>query len=98
LQDLETFFGGDISDFFNLFMVPGGGHCGAAYNYPASPGTYHVVEALVSWVERGEKPGSLLSTGTDGGADISRLLCPWPQTATYIGGNINVSSSYVCEI
>lgn len=32
-------------------MVPGGGHCGPAPNYPASPGTYHVAEALVSWVE-----------------------------------------------
>ncbi|KAL1878100.1 hypothetical protein VTK73DRAFT_8061 [Phialemonium thermophilum] len=88
LQDMETFFGGDISDFFNLFMVPGGGHCGGSPYYPASPATYHVAEALVAWVERGEKPSSVLSTGTNGGANLSRLLCPWPQTATYVGGEI----------
>jgi feruloyl esterase len=99
MQDLETFFGGDISDFYNLFMVPGGGHCGTTSFYPSSPGTYHVAEALVSWVERGEKPSSVLSTGTTpAGQNISRLLCPWPQTATYTGGDISTSSSYVCEI
>ncbi|KAH8598407.1 tannase and feruloyl esterase [Bisporella sp. PMI_857] len=97
LQDLETFFGGDISDFFNVFMVPGGGHCGPAFNYPASPGTYHIADALISWVEGGEKPASVLSTGTMNGRGISRKLCPWPQTATYIGGDINVASSYFCE-
>jgi feruloyl esterase len=79
-------------------MVPGGGHCGLPSNYPSSPSTYHVAEALVSWVERGEKPGSVLSTGIMNGTGISRKLCPWPQTATYIGGDINVASSYVCEI
>jgi feruloyl esterase len=79
-------------------MVPGGGHCGAASNYPSSPGTYHVTEALVSWVERGEKPASVLSTETMNGTVMSRKLCPWPQTATYIGGDINLSSSYVCEV
>jgi len=98
LQNLEMFFGGDVSDFFNLFMVPGGGHCGPASNFPASPGTYHVAEALVSWVERGEKPTSVPSTGTKNGTGISRKLCPWPQTATYIGGDIKVASSYICEI
>jgi hypothetical protein len=97
LQDLEASFGGDISDFFNLFMVPGGGHCGSASNYPSSPGTYHVAEALILWVERGEKPSSLLSTGTKNGTGISRKLCPWPQTATYMGGNVNMASSYSCE-
>lgn len=78
-------------------MVPGGGHCGPASNYPASPGTYHVADALISWVERGEKPASVLSTGTMNGTSISRKLCPWPQTAMYIGGDTNLASSYVCK-
>jgi feruloyl esterase len=77
-------------------MVPGGGHCGAESS-PASPTTYHVVEALISWVESGEKPKSVLSTGEVNGTDISRKLCPWPQTAKYIGGDYNTASSYVCE-
>ena len=79
-------------------MVPGGGHCGPASNYPASPGTYHVAEALISWVEKGKKPATVLSTGTMNGTGISRKLCPWPQTATYIGGEVGVASSYICEI
>ncbi|KUJ15963.1 tannase and feruloyl esterase [Mollisia scopiformis] len=94
LQDIESFFGEDVSDFFNLFMVPGGGHCGQAEAFPQAPGTYHVVDALIKWVERGEKPGSVVSTDGDGG---SRLLCPWPQTATWLGGEVGRAGSYVCE-
>ncbi|CZR52794.1 related to feruloyl esterase B precursor [Phialocephala subalpina] len=94
LQDIEAFFNGDVSDFFNLFMVPGGGHCGQAEAFPQAPGTYHVVDALIKWVEREEKPESVVSTDEEGG---SRLLCPWPQAATWLGGDIDVASSYVCE-
>ncbi|RFU35283.1 hypothetical protein B7463_g1032, partial [Scytalidium lignicola] len=52
MQDIQNFFkGSDISDFFNLFMVPGGGHCGAASNYPNVPATYHVVDRLIHTVK-----------------------------------------------
>ena len=30
LQALQAFFDGDVSDFFNLFMIPGAGHCGSS--------------------------------------------------------------------
>jgi feruloyl esterase len=80
-------------------MIPGGGHCGAASNYPDVPATYHTVDKLVKWVERGEKPESVLSTDPTSGAKRSRLLCPWPQTAKLIeGGDEGWWGSYVCEI
>jgi feruloyl esterase len=56
LRDLEAFFNGDISDLFNLFMISGAGHCGASGACPDVPATYHTVEKVIQWVERGEKP------------------------------------------
>jgi len=97
-DDIEHFFGGDISDFFSLFMIPGGGHCGAATSYPGVPSTYHTVENLVKWVEEGETPEGVVSNGPPDGSGRSRLLCPWPQTARYVEGNIDDWESYVCEI
>jgi hypothetical protein len=35
--------GEDISEFYSLFMVPGGGHCGAGEYYPQAPGTWHAM-------------------------------------------------------
>jgi feruloyl esterase len=89
--------GGDISDWVNLFMVPGGGHCGAASYYPQVPATYHTVAKMVQWVERGEKPDEVLSTGAPDGSARTRKLCAWPATARYVGGDVDDWGSYVCE-
>ena len=89
----------DISDFFNLFMIPGGGHCGAATGkiYQNVPATYDTTSVLMKWVERGEKPAEMLSTNPPDKSDRSRKLCPWPQIAKYVGGNVDWWGSYVCE-
>jgi hypothetical protein len=89
--------GDDISDWVNLFMVPGGGHCGSASYYPQVPATYHTVAKMVQWVERDDKPGEVLSTGPPDGSGRTRKLCAWPATARYIGGDVDDWGSYVCE-
>ena len=89
--------GGDVSSFFELFMVPGGGHCGGNPLFPASPGTYHVTDPLIAWVEQGKAPRSVLATGVNGTTPFGRLLCPWPKTAVYKGGSTSTSTSYVCS-
>ena len=83
LDRMQKAMGGDVSSFFGPLMVPGGGHCGSNSQFPASPGTYHVTDALIAWVEKGMKPQSVLATGTSGYTAISRLLCPWPEHAVY---------------
>ncbi|TKA63484.1 hypothetical protein B0A55_09610 [Friedmanniomyces simplex] len=97
LEQIEDFFNSDVSDFFNLFMVPGGGHCGAAPSYPGVPATYHTVAALVDWVERGQKPEDLLSTNPPDGSNTTRKLCAWPSTARFVGADVDDWNSYVCE-
>ncbi|KAH0029349.1 tannase and feruloyl esterase, partial [Aureobasidium melanogenum] len=96
-EDVQSFFGTDISDFYNVFMVPGGGHCGAASFYPQVPATYHTVPALVDWVERGQKPEEVLTTDPADGETRSRKLCAWPKTAVYVQGDVDDWMSYVCE-
>jgi feruloyl esterase len=97
LEQLQNFFGMDVSDFYELFMVPGGGHCGAASYYTHVPATYHVVPALVEWVERGEKPQAILSTNPPDKSNTTRRLCAWPATARYVQGDEDNWNSYVCE-
>jgi feruloyl esterase len=97
-EDVASFFGGqDMSDFYSVFMVPGGGHCGAASFYPQVPAVYHTVPALMNWVERREKPEQILSTQPADGSTASRKLCAWPSTAVYVQGDVNDWNSYVCE-
>jgi feruloyl esterase len=97
LQKIEKAMGGDVFDWFELFMVPGGGHCGAASGYPGVPATYHTVAPLVKWVEEGKAPKQIRSTDAPDGSTTSRKLCPWPQTAKYVSGDIANWKSYVCQ-
>ncbi|KAH8886148.1 tannase and feruloyl esterase [Thozetella sp. PMI_491] len=76
-QMLEI-FQDDLSSFFSLFMVPGGGHCGAATTgYQHVPAVYHVLDRLVSWVEGGDVPQDLLTTDPPDGGGSTRTLLPY---------------------
>jgi feruloyl esterase len=96
-EDVQSFFGHDISDFYNVFMIPGGGHCGAASFYPQVPAVYHTVPALMDWVERSETPREVLTTDPVDGEVRSRKLCAWPRTAVYVQENVDDWTSYICE-
>ncbi|KFZ24642.1 hypothetical protein V502_00867 [Pseudogymnoascus sp. VKM F-4520 (FW-2644)] len=84
------------SEFIQVYMVPGGGHCGPTSAYPHVPGTYDVLDALVPWVEKGIVPIQMLSTGAIDGTNTTRKLCPYPQNAKYVKGSIDNWTSYTC--
>lgn len=84
------------SDFIEVFMVPGGGHCGANPYYPHVPAVYHVLETLVPWVEKGIKPSDMLSSEPPDGTNTTRKLCPWPANAKFVAGDIDDWNSYSC--
>ncbi|KAI2466038.1 feruloyl esterase [Annulohypoxylon bovei var. microspora] len=98
LHQIEDSFGGDVSDWFRLFMIPGGGHCGAASNYPQVPATWHALDALVQWVETGRPAAEMLGTDpTDKSLqNKTSKFCPWPQTAKFRGGDPNNWNSFEC--
>ncbi|KAI1101942.1 feruloyl esterase [Jackrogersella minutella] len=99
LGQIENFFNGDVSDWFRLFMIPGGGHCGAATKYPQVPAVWHALDALVQWVETGQPATEMLGTSpTDKNLwNKTSKLCPWPQTAKFRGGDPNDWNSFECD-
>lgn len=100
LRKMEEVFGGDVSEWFRLFMVPGGGHCGSASNYPQVPGTWHALEALAEWVETKIPPAYVLGTdpSDESLSGKTSKLCPWPQTAKLRGGgDPDDWSSFDCQ-
>lgn len=88
--------GESIEEFFRLFMVPGGGHCGAV-DLPQTPGTWRVMDALVAWVEGGVMPKSILATDPLDGSGRTRKLCPWPETAVFVGEDEDDWESFECQ-
>lgn len=99
LEQIEQSFGGDVGDWFRLFMVPGGGHCGSASNYPQVPANWHSLDSLVQWVETDTVPTEMLSSdpASTSLSNKTSKLCAWPQTAKYVSGDTNDWASFVCE-
>jgi feruloyl esterase len=95
-------------DFYRLFMAPGMGHCfdgpgpnifnGA--NNPGNPvdAQDDVVAAVVRWVEQGVPPDKIIASHfTNGVADVSRPLCPYPEVAMRkAAGSASDASNFVC--
>lgn len=98
LKQVEEVFGQNkTEDFYSLFMIPGGGHCGTATYYPGVPATYHVVQAMIKWVEKGRKPEEIQSSDPPDGSGRTRKLCLWPKNARYTAGDVDSWTSFVCE-
>ena len=101
----------DVADFYRLFMVPGMSHCsggvgptdfGNARNASRADAEHNILSALETWVERGTAPAKLIGTGTvvgDPAKPLTRPLCPYPQTAHYLGiGDSNSAVNFVCAV
>jgi len=84
-----------IASWVRLFMVPGMGHCEGG----EGPDTFSKMAVIEDWVEKGKAPERIVASHlTNGVADRSRPLCPYPQVADYKGrGNINDEANFVCK-
>jgi feruloyl esterase len=73
-------------------------HCGGGR--PTGPSTFDAVTALANWVEKKQAPDTLLGSHmTNGVADLTRPLCPYPQVATYSGqGDVKDASNFSCRM
>jgi feruloyl esterase len=87
-----------IHDFYRLFMVPGMNHC------KGGPGAnvFDMLTPLDQWVDEDMAPDRILAThyvnnNPAKGIAFTRPLCPYPQEATYGGGNPNDAASFVCK-
>ncbi len=82
-------------DFMRLFMVPGMNHCGGG----PGPNTFDAVTAVSNWVEKKQAPDVLLGSHlTNGAADLTRPLCPYPEVAKYSGGgDVKDAANFTCS-
>lgn len=81
-----------------LFMVPGMHHCGGG----PGPNVFDPLTPLVSWVEEGAAPDSLLAVhhaNNDPSQKVTRAmpLCVYPSTALFTGGDRNDAEAWVCS-
>jgi hypothetical protein len=90
--------GGDYSQiqpWYRHFMAPGVGHCGGG----VGPQPQNLFGTLVSWVETGVAPATILSSRTVSGVTQTRPLCPYPASAMYSGtGSTNDAANFVCAV
>jgi feruloyl esterase len=86
--------GAAANDSLRLFMVPGMEHCGGG----AGPNNFDYVTAMEQWVEQGKAPTEMIASHmSDGKADRTRPLCPFPQVAKYKGtGSIDEAANFSC--
>jgi feruloyl esterase len=84
-----------VKDNYRLFLVPGMGHCGGG----DGPASFDMLSSLEQWVEQKKTPDSIPAAHlTNGKPDRSRILCPYPQVATYKGSGDNTdAANFVCK-
>jgi hypothetical protein len=94
-------------DSARLYLVPGMNHSRGG----VAADQFDLVDALVAWVERGEKPQALVAAARGPGSNLvnaelpaswsptrTRLLCPYPQVARYNGrGDTETAASFHCS-
>ena len=81
------------ADATRLYLVPGMAHCAGG----PSLDRFDLLSALVTWVEDGKAPASVVATGP-AFPGRSRPLCPYPLHAQYRGkGDPEAAESFECR-
>lgn len=67
-----------LADWYQLYFVPGGAHCGANSLQPG-PWPQNNMNTMIDWVENGVKPSRLNATTSSGAyKGETQMLCQWP--------------------
>jgi len=91
-------------DSVRFYLVPGMSHCGGG----EGASEIDWLTALERWVEEGQAPAELAAAhpavlyGPPGTPPLqsrpfTRVVCPWPQVATWQGGDPDVAQSFACR-
>ena len=82
-----------VAEWSRIFLVPGMAHCGGG----PSLDQFDMLSAVVSWVEKGTAPDSVIATG-HAFPGRSRPLCAYPKHAQYIGtGDTQDARNFQCQ-
>jgi feruloyl esterase len=85
-------------EFYRSFFYPGNGHCGGNSGF-ANAGLINngdLFNALITWVEKGDAPDSIVAYTGPGDTGNSTLICSNPNQSVYKGGPATSASSYSC--
>ena len=100
----QASFGGNDSralqrtqNYARLYMVPGMYHCSGG----PGPNTFDALTPLVTWVETGVAPETLVATkfvnDTPPAVQMTRPLCVFPKVAKYTGsGSTSIAANFTC--
>ncbi|KAI0153197.1 tannase and feruloyl esterase [Xylariaceae sp. FL1272] len=78
-----------MDDFYRLFIVPGGEHCGSNSAQPNGGWPATTLQTVIEWVEDGVAPATLSNTGTGIGS-----LCRWPLRPLWSGNGTSLDCVY----
>ena len=95
-KDMVAQNGGEeqVSQWSQFYFVPGMGHCRGGEQ---ALDQFDMLTSLVDWVEKGDKPDSVVAWG-ESMPEEPRPLCPYPSVTTYKGeGDVSDADSYVCK-
>jgi len=86
-----------VAESMRFFMVPGMGH-GPGTN-GAENFNFDALSLIEQWKEHGTAPDQLIVDHFKDGKKVgTRLVCQYPQVATYKGtGDVESSASYSCK-
>jgi Tannase and feruloyl esterase len=98
-----------VQRFYRLFHAPGVGHCGLGVLSHGSLGPWPQggvdFDAVIDWVENGNPPNEVIGSGNTAApayvagaaTTLTRPLCPYPQTAVYLGsGSVTAANNWTC--
>ncbi|KAI1396612.1 feruloyl esterase-like protein B precursor [Hypoxylon fuscum] len=68
-----------MDEFYRLYLVPGGSHCGSNQDQPAGGWPATTLQTVIEWAEKGIAPSAL-----DNAGDID-TLCKWPLRPLWSG-------------
>ncbi|KAM5355131.1 hypothetical protein ACJ41O_001777 [Fusarium nematophilum] len=77
-----------LDDFYRLFLVPGGAHCGSNSKQSGGGWPQTTLQTVIRWVEKGVAPETLANNG-----DID-TLCRWPLRPLWTGNGTLMSCVY----
>ncbi|KAJ4022695.1 hypothetical protein NW766_001742 [Fusarium irregulare] len=73
-----------LDDFYRLYLVPGGAHCGSNSNQPNGGWPQTTLQTVIQWVEKGVAPETL-----DGHGGVE-TICRWPLRPLWSGNGISL--------
>jgi feruloyl esterase len=87
--------------FARLFMVPDMRHCIGSGG--PGPNVFDPLTPLISWVERDAAPNQIIAAHfqdndpTTGVVTRTMPLCPYPEVAKFLGGDVNDAANWSCK-